>query len=263
MCCFSVGTPVGLIARLFGQRVHVSKTNLFARMVAPGVQALAYSMDLDAANEVAMILPLPVALGSGDDALTFVDLSKVPQMFEDLNFLFEVMQTRASKGGFPLRLGLPTLAVHRVGAFIASYVPTRVDFDRLDARFHLPKALFDAVPHYEDYGFAVFQLVPGKVSVHPMAMTFATRAPTELFFPTVHLHDGRFHKAAKFDHALYYQTPRCPVSAHPDPIASFDGDTMGWMLPRNSYEGLVATTETMIRRRLRGKLPNCDTWVAA
>ena len=41
MCCFSAATPVGWIARLISALtppVHVSATNIFARMVAPGEQ---------------------------------------------------------------------------------------------------------------------------------------------------------------------------------------------------------------------------------
>lgn len=184
MCCFSVTTPLGLFARLFQRPVHVSATNILARMVAPGVQALAYGMNLEAREPVAMVLPLPVVPGSGEDAVTFVDLSKEPQMFVHLAQLFEFAQVAARKGGisFPSR-SAPTLVVHKVGAFVASYVPTRADFSRLDPRFRLPEVLFDAVPHYADYGFAVFQLEPGKVTVHPMAMKFPTRIPRSCSFP--------------------------------------------------------------------------------
>ena len=197
MCCFSVATPIGLIARLFQRPVHVSATNILARMVSPGIQGLAYSMNLETTQELAMVLPLPVVPSSGDDAVTFVDLSKDHNMFGHLAMLFEVMQPLARKGGLQMRLSAPKrLVVHQVGSFIASYVPTRADFSRLDPRFRLPDVLFDAVPHYADYGFAVFQLAPGKVTVHPMALRFPTRAPDKLFCPTVHVHDGRFHTLA-------------------------------------------------------------------
>ena len=83
------------------------------------------------------------------------------------------------------------LAARDPGIRIVAFDPRwRADFARLDERFRLPEVLFDAVPHYVDYGFAVFQLRPGNVTVHPMALTFPTRAPDRLFFPTVHVHDG-------------------------------------------------------------------------
>ena len=264
MCCFSVASPVGWLARLFERPVHVSATNIFARMAAPGVQALAYSMNLSTKQPVAMVLPLPVAPGSGEDAVTFVDLSAHPQMFVQLAELFEIAPTR-SKGGLQLfsPQAAPTLVVHKVGAFVASYVPTRADFSRLDPRFRMPDVLFDAVPHYADHGFAVFQLEPGTVTVHPMALTFPTRDPSRLFFPTVHVHDGRFHAKAKFDHALYYQTPRCTQRAETLPYGAFENDAVGWMVPEKDYAGLVTAEQPMLRRTLRGKLDNTDTWVAA
>ena len=264
MCCFSVASPVGWFAKLFQKPVHVSATNIFTRMITPGVQALAYSMNLDTREPVAMVLPLPVVPGSGEDAVTFVDLSAEPKMFEHLAHLFEIMQPLARKGGlqFPSRAE-QTLVVHEVGSFVASYVPTRADFARLDPRFRLPEVLFDAVPQYADYGFAVFQLEPGKVTVHPMALTFPTREPSKLFFPTVHVHDGRFHSRAKFDHALYFQTPRCTTRPETAPYGGFEGDAVGWIEPTRDYAGLVKPNQVMLRRTLRGKHANEDIWIAA
>ncbi len=244
MCCFSVGAPVGFIARLFAKKVHVSKTQIFARMMSPRVQALAYSMNLDTAREVAMVLPLPVAPGSGEDAVQFVDLQAFPEMFTELAALFEMP---ARKGGMQLGRG-KTLAVHKVGSFIASYVPTVADFERLDPRFRVPEVLFEAVPAYRDHGFAVFQLEPGDVTVHPMAFTFPTRSRDKLFFPTVHLHDGTWHQTADFDHALYFQRPvQGGYEVHPS--------------PRRDYAGLAAVGEPIERHTLRGALPNADTWI--
>jgi hypothetical protein len=251
MCCFSVPTPTGLWQRMFAPKIHVSATNIFARITAPGVQALAYSMNLQTKMEVAMVLPVPVRPNAGENALRFIDLSAHPYMFRDLAFLFQIGEPLA-RGGVALRLApRQTLVVHEVGAFIASYVPTRTDFDRLDPRFQLPRVLFDAVPSYKDYGFAVFQLKPGKVTVHPMAFSFPSRELDRLYFPTVHLHDGRFHANAKFDHALYYQHPREPVN----------GDEVSYMSPNKDYTGLVDMSRPMIRRTLRGRLQNHDIWV--
>jgi hypothetical protein len=221
-------------------------------MVAPGVQALAYGMNLKTAREVAMILPLPVVPGSGEDAVKFVSLEKHPRMFEELAELFYVPPPLSRKGGMSLSIPArqPKLVVHKIGSFIASYVPTRADFTRLDERFRIPPVLFDAVPHYNDYGFAVFQLEPGKVTVHPMAMTFPTRSPDKLFFPTVHVHDGKFHATADFDHALYYQGRRT------------EGDAYASMRADKSYADLVAPADEMFRRQLRYRLPNEDVWLA-
>lgn len=264
MCCFTAAAAPGLFARLFQRPIHVSWTRIFARMREPGVQALAYSMNLDAAASVAMVLPLPVAIGSGEAALQFIDLSAHSRMFFELQELFEFQPVAAARGGFQVaEQPRQTLVVHRVGSFVASYVPTRADFDRLDPRFRLPSALFDAVPHYADYGFAVFQLEPGKSTVHPMAFTFKSRAATQIFFPTVHVHDGRFHQRALFDHALYYQTPRCREQPTTVPVGSFEGDAVAWRPAGRDYAGLVVPGQPMVRRTLHGRFPNQDTWIAA
>lgn len=253
MCCFSVPTPANLIARLLQPRVHVSATNIFARMTAPGVQALAYSMNLDSARDVAMILPLPVRPNSGEDAVRFIDLHAHATMFDDLAALFdEPLRSAMPKS----RSMLQTLKVHKVGSFIATYVPTRFDFDRVDRRFWLPRVVFDAVPEYADYGFAVFQLEPGDVKVHPMAFTFPSREIERLFFPTVHLHDGRFHTKADFDHALYWQNARAIQQG-----GTFDGHPTSPLLPSKTYEGLVDKSRPVLRQMLRGKLANADTWI--
>src|SRR4051812_41308571 len=134
MCCFSpVPVPASLWRRFFPPRVHVSATSIFARMDG-AEQVLVYSMKLSVAGEVAMILPVPVAPGAGEDALRFVNMEKRPRFFDSLRQLFDIAQPLARKGG--LRLGLlpvarPRLVVHEVGAFVASYVPSRDDFDRL------------------------------------------------------------------------------------------------------------------------------------
>src|SRR5690606_38691297 len=130
-----------------------------------------------------------------------------------------------------------TLVVHEVGSFIASYVPTRADFTRLDARFRLPSVLFDAVPAYADYGFAVFQLAAGTHTVHPMAFSFPTREPDRLFFPTVHVHDGRWCVRAKFHHALYFQR---------DNVAGYETS----QLPKSSYAGLVDDAHVVLRKKI-------------
>lgn len=265
MCIITFQPLRGVLAPLFARKVHLSQTSIFARMLESGRQGLAYAMNLDTQLEVAMVLPLPVVPGSGEDAVRFVDLSETPRMFEELAALFEEpMARRAGIDSLSLaRTPRPKLVVHDVGAFVASYVPGRGDFDRLDERFRLPAVVFDAVPEYEDHGFAVFQLKPGKVTVPPMALTFPTRTPDRLFFPTVHVHDGRFHARARFDHALYYQHPRSGQLQRHGPNGSRGGDVVGWGHPARGYGGLVDQTRPVVRRTLRGRHRNADTWIGA
>jgi hypothetical protein len=253
MCCFSVPAPKSFWQRLFAKKVHVSATNIFARIVAPGVQALAYSMDLATAREVAMILPVPVRPGTGEGALRFIDLEKHPRMFFELDALFE---QPLAKGEHVSRFQGHTLAVHQVGSFIATYVPTKVDFDRVDRRFWMPRIVLDSVPEYADYGFAVFQLEPGNKTIHPMAFTFPSRELDRLFFPTVHLHDGRFHREADFDHAIYYQHPRVREVG-----GTMERDAVSQQMPAHDYAGVVDTTRPIVKRIVRGTHPNQDMWI--
>ena len=39
-----------------------------------------------------------------------------------------------------------------------------------------------------------------------MAFTFPSAMRDRIFFPTVHIHDGKVHRDAEFDHMLYCQT---------------------------------------------------------
>lgn len=264
MCCFSPVTPFGLLARLFPPRVHVAGTRIFARALPDGRQALVYSMQLSVAGEVAMLLPVPVQPGLGDAALEFTSLEGHASFFDDLAGLFLSSMPAQPKRRAPLRLSLrPRLVVHTVGAFEASYVPTVGDFDRLDPRFRLPEAVWGALSDHAAAGFAVFRLTPGRrQQIHPMAFRFTPRDPSRLFFPTVHVHDGRVHETARFDHELYFQRP---AALDPDPAPRdlvLDGlHERSVLVPTADHHGLVEPGVPVWRRALRGRLPNRDTWI--
>ena len=97
------------------------------------------------------------------------------------------------------------MAVVEVGNFEASFVPSVKDFSRLDERFRLSDTSWEKLPAYAGFGFAVFKLKKGAKTVHPMAFEFPRANPKQLFFPTVHIHDGQVHPKAAFDHSLYCQ----------------------------------------------------------
>ncbi len=118
MCCFS--RPVE----------HVSQTKIFARSAGKDRQYVVYSMTIDAKEDLAMILPIPVPEKSPDDAVKFINLEKYPEFFADL------------KKGFPepppaglahsLSRSVPIAAAKKldvvtVGSFEASFVPTIAD----------------------------------------------------------------------------------------------------------------------------------------
>ena len=195
---------------IFAGSVHdVSSTAIFARRSHNGRQVLVYSMALTASTDVAMVLPLPVPPGSAEKAVRFIDLSAYPEFFDDLDRAFPRKTSVATQSDVLLEtFSLQSnLVVHEVGSFEASFVPTRHDFSRLDQRFRLPDQVWRALPGYDDWGFAVFKLGPMSrpTGIHPMAFEFPQRDPDRLFFPTVHVHNGRVEPWATFDHQLYCQ----------------------------------------------------------
>lgn len=256
MCCFS--RPV--------QRVE--KTSIYARRSAPGRQVLVYSATVTARERLAMILPLPVPPGSGEGAVRFVALDGYPDLMRHVARGFEPLMDFAARSGAPLRAP-QHLRVHQVGAFEASFVPTVRDFSRLDPRFSLPRSVWEALPAYADYGFAVFQLSGFERSgltrlfargatktIHPMALELATRDPDRLFFPTVHVHDGEVHADADFDHVLYCEADRVPDGWEASECP------LGEVVDVAKTKGLVDGDKPAARRVLQGSLPNTDTWVA-
>ena len=89
---------------------------------------------------------------------------------------------------------------------MASFVPAIKDFARLDKQFRLPDSVWEKLPLYKEFGFAVFKLKKpekGEQKVHPMAFEFPRASKNILFFPTVHIHDGTVPAKARFDHSLF------------------------------------------------------------
>jgi hypothetical protein len=247
MCCFS------------GKVQKVADTKIFARGGKEGKQFLVYSMVFSSKEDLAMILPLPTPKGSGEKAVKFISLKDYPDFFKDMHKPF-VTRGKGKGGKKKDDSGEAgkKLEVVKVGNFEASFVPTVKDFARLDERFKLPKATWDDLPGYKDYGFAVFKLKKGEQKVHPMAFEFPRKDKEKLFFPTVHIHDGKVHKTATFDHALYLQ----PTSGE---------DLLKWKESpglANSYlkidktAGIVEKDAHLYYLALQGKLKNEDTWVS-
>lgn len=243
MCCFS------------GHVESLRTTRIFARPTGGGRQVLVYGLGAAARGDLAMILPLPVPPRVGEDGLRFIDLSGYATFFDDLESGFPRprhldLETEALAGDAPLRA--PRLTVHQVGAFEASFVPRLADFERLDPRFRLPGAVWSELPGYAEHGFAVFKLRFGEAAratepapglwgrlfggrpgapahraptlrdFHPMAFEFPLRDPTQIFFPTLHIHDGQVHATAHFDHVLYAQ----PRVADPQHLRAFGEESI-------------------------------------
>jgi len=194
MCIFSL--PV----------LSVGDTQIFARFSGTGTQFLAYQMTYQSEQENAMILPIPVSQPAKEESVRFINLEDYADFFGDLEKGFPLRpQISIGCGSKLAAIQMESLRINDVGSYVASFVPTLDDFDRLDKRFTLPSEVWDQLPQYADYGFAVFQLKEGQHKPHPMAFEFSTRDESELFFPTVHVHDGAVHDKEYFNHLLYMQ----------------------------------------------------------
>lgn len=260
MCIMSVAEQRGLLEKLRRRRaLSVSSTRLFARREGDE-QFLVYQMAIDAPAELAMVLPLPVSKVA-EDAIEFLDLSAIPDLFDRLLACFE---RPAMRGELGESLALSAkLVVHKVGSFEASWVPTLADMTRLDERFRLSDQVWRDLPQFADYGFAVFKLAPGAHTIHPMAMKFPTKDPA-VYFPTVHVHDGKVHRKADFDHELYFQCEGRPELDAPGgvtPAIESAYHMPGHELAVDKTRRSVAPDMTLYRVELRGTLANADTRV--
>ncbi len=246
---------------IFSQQIdHVGSTRIFVADLGSGVHATAYQMAFRAPEPVAMILPIPTLKGSGDEALAFVNLGGYDDFFDDLARCFPRPRSPRT-GGYGIAETPPAalLAVKEVGDYEASYVPSVADFHRLDPRFRLPDSAWETLPDYHGFGFAVFQLRPGRGTqrVHPIAYRYPAESPEELFFPTVHVHDGgHAERRAGFDHELYAQAS-WPT---PDRDSAWRIGSLlpGCMMDIGRSQGLVAPEVPLRRVALHGDYPNAD-----
>ena len=248
MCCFS--RPVDTVA----------DTNIFARDSKDGRQFLVYSMKFKSGEDLAMILPIPTPKNSAEDAVKFIDLKKYEAFFDDMRKGFpEPPPPRAKDDAPPKKAAAGGLVVVEVGDFVASFVPAIKDFARLDEQFRLPEGVWEKLPQYKEFGFAVFKLKKpkkGESKVHPMAFEFPRADKGKLFFPTVHIHDGKVHARADFDHALYCQGADTGMrwEESPRPAGLF-------MKSIEKSQGVVDGKAHVYRKQLVGTYTNQDTWV--
>lgn len=245
MCCFT------------GMVEWVAATKIFARPSREGRQFLVYSMSVEAQEELAMVLPLPVPKESGEDAVKFINLEEYPEFFADMKKGFPQPRS-AVRAGAAAPAGSAPLKVVEVGSFEASFVPKIADFARLDKRFRLPDGTWEQLPGYAAYGFAVFKLKAGQQNVHPMAFEFPRANPRRLFFPTVHIHDGEVHDTADFDHELFFQHAAPQFSPHEWRESAVPA---GMFMQEKKAQGLIDPDLHCYLRQVRGEQKNRDTVV--
>ncbi len=210
-------------------------------------------MSLSSKQDVAMVLPIPVAAGHGEEAVQFINLDKYPAFFDDMASGFPVSRSYADPFGGQSAAAAATLTVKQVGAYEASFVPTTADFARLDERFRLPNGTWEKLPGYKGFGFVVFKLRKGQHNVHPMAFSFPSATPERLFFPTLHIHDGEVHEKAEFDHTLYCQGSGLRAGdwqESPNITTKF--------METAKTDGIVLGAQHLYRKQLTGMLANTD-----
>jgi hypothetical protein len=219
-------------------------------------QIVVYSMTIDMAKPLAMVLPVPVKKGSDEKAVRFINFENYQNFFGDLDAGFPKLDSENLSAQGPMPAS-SKLEVIQVGNFEASFVPTVKDFSRLDDRFRMPADLFTKMPDYRHFGFAVFKLKPGAQTVHPMAFEFPASPGAQLFFPTVHVHDGKVHARAKFDHVLYCQ----PAGAMNLKLSTWaeSPKTAEHFVDVTKSAGLVLAGEHCYKLEMHGLLPNKDT----
>lgn len=183
---------------IFSREVYkVENTSIFTKKI-DSRQVVIYEMEVGTNSEMSMILPIPNK-NKDDNSVKFYDFSEYDNFFQDIEQVFNPPSDGISTGYRSLKL-----TTHKIGSFDAVYIPTLNDFNRVDTRFKLDSSIWDQLPQYENYSFVVFKLRNGHYKAHPMAFSFETSLD-ELYFPTVHIHDGQVHKKEHFDHNLYFQ----------------------------------------------------------
>ncbi len=230
-----------------GNVSRVANTRIFARVSQNGTQFLVYQMEYSAANDVALILPLPTPPDTAPDQVHFVRLSNYENFFSDM------------ENGFPYTRNAPVagshaqhVMTHLVGSFESFFVPTPHELDKLDERFRVPSELVKRLPEYNDFGFAVFKLRAGENTVQPLAIEFPTRNPQLVFFPTTQIRDGKVPEEAPFDYDLFCQARAGWLRSY-DVASSF--------MNIAETHGVVDPGERISRMTVQGLHPNSDILV--
>jgi hypothetical protein len=233
--------------------IDVSKTKIFARK-SSRYQYLAYQMDFQLHDQTAIILPIPSVKNTPEDGVEFINFKQHADFFQQLNELFQEHIEGKGSLGINLTYSMP-LKVHNVGDFEASFIPTLNDFDRVDERFKLKPEIWQQLPQYKDYGFVVFKLSPHATTVHPMVFKFPTDM-ADLYFPTLHIHDGEIHKLEHFDHTLYCQKDENVLVP-----ASWQGRKLNnhfYFRHGQTCEGVLNLDNTVYMRKVTGTQRNED-----
>ena len=184
---------------IVGEVHHVANTKILVAPMRRGHQLTVYQNQVNMTNPTAMILPFPY----GNKGAKLIDLSSYPQIFDDLSQVFVQFEYLTnSYGSRGVSRGM--IAVHQIGSYSVSIVPTINDFERLQNQvFGLDPNLFEMLKgKYPDHAGYIVCLMNQNAKFHPIA--YVTRRPQaqQLFVPTYHYH-GHVETHPDWDHEIY------------------------------------------------------------
>ena len=214
-----------------------------------------------------MILPVPTPTKVAEDDFRLINLEKYEYFFSHLDRGFPSNTRSILPMARVDSAAKSQLKVHKVGSFVASIVPTLSDFSRLDPQFSIAPETWTKIPGYDQFSFIVFQLAELAATTHPMAFEFPSSLDSQIFFPTVHIHDGEVHDKEEFDHTLYLQSEVWDAA-----VGSYDGpkgedSATKWTRSRNTAESFMAKnlagdsvdlSQLVHRKTVRGMFKNED-----
>jgi len=220
-------------------------------------QILAVDLEVSTSVENFLVLPLPVPPGRND--IVLVDVVQYPNLFADIEELFDRMLVRPMHGYGPVprRPLVPRRAEAMIAPTVAALTelaPPFRSFSRDAVEADLSGAsLFDQLQsRYADRAFVVARIEPGGGQIPAVGVDFPSRFAA-LFFPTLRIQSGVVSASLAWDHALYAQRARLGErsagllkSVPPDPatLAPFlDGEA------------------EVDRALVRGEHPNHDVYV--
>ncbi len=226
-----------------GEVSRVANTRIFAR-AAQDKQFLVVQVEYEAAQDVALVLPLPTPPAAPRDAVRFVDLTGYPEFFADLANGFPIARSATTPAAPDSSLSQP-----RVGSYEAIFLPSRGDFAELQEQYRIADEVLDQLPEYHDYGFAVIQLPADAQTMPPVALEFPMRNPQLLYFPTVQIDKGQVAADSYFDHDLFCQARVGWMRSYDNARSFMDVDRA---------QGVIDPSQRVERFTVLGIHPNSD-----
>ncbi len=250
---------------IFTRPVRVAgATNIFARAAKDGRQFLAYNFRYEAADDFALILPLPTPPETLPTDVRFIDLSGYDSFFSDLRHGFPELEREAEKVSLTDRIIEKVrdwLDIDPTRAAI-TFAPNPAALSHIADEFQVTPAVRRALDRFGATGCVCLKLTAGANRVPPLAIEFPRRQPDRLFFPTALAAGDVYEARASFNYHLFGQLPHCPPTWR---SSTSSGDerlrlARDWLKVDKS-SGLLAPDLPIVWQRLSGLHDNLDAYV--